>query len=224
MEIDLESYFEKYRAIVAQADAAFAKVKQDFASCVKCKITCVDCCHALFDLTLIEALYLNYHCNRTITGKDRETLIERSNRADRKVYRVKRKAYQALKEGKKEADILEDLAVERVRCPLLNEEDRCDLYEHRPITCRIYGIPTSIGGRGHTCGVSAFVEGKPYPTVNLDRIQQMLFDLSAELVRDIRSRHLKMSEVLVPVSMAVLTDYDDAYLGIDSDEERDSKE
>ena len=90
----------------------------------------------------------------------------------------------------------------------------CDLYEHRPITCRLYGIPTSIGGVGHTCGKSGFVEGKQYPTVNLDLIQKKLYDIAAEFVHRSESRHVKMADMLVPVSMAMLTDYDADYLGI----------
>ena len=106
------------------------------------------------------------------------------------------------------------MASERIRCPLLNDENLCSLYEYRPITCRFYGIPTSIGGKGHTCGKSGFVEGKQYPTVNLDIIHKRLYELSDELVKKIKSRHIKMAEMLVPLSMSLLTVYNEEYLGI----------
>ena len=102
-----------------------------------------------------------------------------------------------------------EIAAERVRCPLLNDDDMCDLYEYRPITCRLYGMPTSIGGIGHTCGKSGFVEGKPYPTVNLDVIQKRLYEISAEFVSRIKTKYVKMADMLVPLSMAILTDYDE---------------
>ena len=108
--------------------------------------------------------------------------------------------------------------MERVRCPLLDEKKRCELYAFRPITCRLYGIPTSIAGKGHTCGLSGFKEGLAYPTVKLEKIQQRLYDLSSELVDSILSRHVKMAEILVPLSMALLTDYDENYLGISKEE------
>ena len=107
-----------------------------------------------------------------------------------------------------------DIAAERVMCPLLNDNEMCDLYEHRPITCRLYGIPTSIGGRSHTCGKSGFVEGKPYPAVNLDAIQKKLYDISYEFVREIKTKYLKMADMLVPLSMAILADFDEEFLGI----------
>ncbi len=214
MKIDFKPYFEKYEAVVAMADEVFERVQKEFPECVKCKIKCDDCCYALFDLALIEAIYLNHQFKRIYKDRERERLIERSNRADRKIHKIKRKAYKEKAAGKNEADILTDLASERVRCPLLNDEEMCDLYEQRPITCRLYGIPTSIGGVGHTCGKSGFVEGKQYPTVNLDLIQKKLYDIAAEFVHRSESRHVKMADMLVPVSMAMLTDYDADYLGI----------
>jgi len=106
------------------------------------------------------------------------------------------------------------LAEERVRCPLLGAKNRCHLYAFRPITCRLYGIPTSIQGSGHTCGLSGFIEGNAYPTVNLDVIHRKLFEISAALIQATKSRHIKMADMLVPLSMALLTVYDDEYLGI----------
>ena len=117
---------------------------------------------------------------------------------------------------------MEEMATKRVRCPLLNEEDRCDLYERRPITCRFYGLPTSIGGVGHTCGLSGFVKGQEYQTVNLDIIQKKLYELSHEFVTEIKSKHYKMADMLVPLSMAILTNYDDVYLGVKAEEDTDA--
>jgi hypothetical protein len=43
------------------------------------------------------------------------------------------------------------------------------------------------------------------------------------MVKEMGSRHVKMADVLVPVSMALITDYNDEYLGIAS-AEADSKQ
>ncbi|UCF94008.1 MAG: YkgJ family cysteine cluster protein [Desulfobacterales bacterium] len=215
MDFDLTPYFTKYEALLAAAEEVFGRVRRAHEDCVKCKTKCADCCYALFDLTLIEALYLNQRFYQKFKGRQREALLEKTNRADRKIHKIKRKAYSDLEAGKPEARILAEMALERVRCPLLNEEDLCDLYECRPITCRFYGIPTSIGGAGHTCGKSGFEKGKKYPTVKLDAIHGQLQKISAELVRDLKSRYVKLADMLVPLSMALLTEYDEAYLGID---------
>jgi Fe-S-cluster containining protein len=116
------------------------------------------------------------------------------------------------------------MAAQRIRCPLLDNDDKCELYRSRPITCRLYGIPTVIGGQAHTCGLSGFEEGKPYPTVKLDAIQNKLYQISFELAQEIKSRYPKLAEVLVPLSMALLTDYNDEYLGINRSQDEEEGE
>ena len=106
------------------------------------------------------------------------------------------------------------MAQEKMRCPLLNDEDLCDLYRFRPVTCRLYGIPLAIGGKGRTCGLSGFEKGAKYPTVNLEIIQNKLYVISRQFAQDIKSRFAGLGDLLVPLSMALLTDYDDEYLGI----------
>ena len=214
MSVDLTSYFNKYEALVAQADAAFDRVKTAHADCVECEEKCADCCHALFDLTLIEALYIHHKFNDKYQGSEKAELLEKSNRTDRRIYKIKRKAYKELQAGKNEGEILAAMALERVRCPLLNEKDLCDLYDYRPLTCRFYGIPTAIGGAGHTCGKSGFKQGEKYPTINLDSVHNRLQQISAELLRDIESKNIKLADLLVPLSSAVIMDFDDVFLGI----------
>lgn len=214
IDFDFTPYFEKYEELVATAEEAFNRVKHDHHDCVKCKTGCADCCHALFDLTLIEALYVNHKFKAAFPVEKREPLLERANQSDRRVFKIKKKAGRLLKEGLKEEEILEQIAAETVRCALLNDQDLCDLYAFRPITCRLYGVPTAIGGKGHTCGLSGFAPGKAYPTANLDRIQSALMALSNALVSDLKSKYASLGEMLVPLSMALLTEYDDAYLGL----------
>ncbi|MBW2569362.1 MAG: YkgJ family cysteine cluster protein, partial [Deltaproteobacteria bacterium] len=209
MDIDFSSFFRKYEKIVVMVDNVFKRVKKEYPECVTCEQECSDCCFALFDLSLIEGLYINYQFNKNFEGKEKNRLIDKLNTADREVHRIKKKAYKDLKAGEKEDDILNDMAEKRVRCPLLNEQNLCDIYEYRPITCRLYGIPTTIGGSGYTCGKSGFIKGEQYATVNLDMLQNNLYKISAELVKEIKSRHVKMADMLVPLSMALLTNYNE---------------
>lgn len=219
MEFDLNPYFRQYEALSQAADQVFKKVKSEYPDCVKCDRECADCCHALFDLTLIEALYLNTRFKERIGDENLEAALETANRADRTIHKLKGEAYRDLKAGKDENDILADLAAKKVRCPLLNDQDLCELYDHRPITCRLYGIPTSIGGLGRTCAISGFEGGKPYPTVNIDKIHGRLQEISGELLRDIKSQNIKLVDLLMPLSMALITDFDEGFLGIATEDE-----
>ena len=218
---ELEPVFKKYEALVKQLDNVFEKVRQQYADCVNCKLECSDCCHAVFDLSLVEALYINRRFLEKVVDERKIEILEDANQADRKIYQLKRKAYKAMVSGEKsEEQLLLEMAAERVRCPLLNSGNRCDLYEYRPVTCRLYGIPTSIAGRAHTCGLSAFKEGVSYPTVKLDTVHTKLHGLSQELVAILRTTHVKMGDVLMPLSMALLTVFDESYLGMESEKKQ----
>lgn len=214
--MDFKPFFEKYLQLVQQVDAAFEKVKGEYVDCVTCKEGCADCCHALFDLTLVEALYVHDRFEALVSGADREAVLERANEADRKIHRLKRQAFKEHEAGRPEREILEEMAMQRVRCPCLDKEDRCVIYESRPITCRVYGMPTVIGAQAHTCGVSGFKQGEHYPTLKLDAVYQRLYNISDELAQSIQSRYAKLAELLVPLSMALLTDYTEDYLGVHS--------
>jgi Fe-S-cluster containining protein len=223
MKDAFKPFFEQYEALSASVEKAFETVKNQYSECVKCKPLCSDCCYALFDLTLVESLYINERFRNKFSEQNIELLIEKCNRIDRTIYKLKKNAFKAAESGKDDNEILNEMAETRVRCPMLNDDQMCEIYEFRPLTCRLYGIPTAIGGQGYTCGLSAFEKGEKYPTANLDKIQTRMLQLSAELAAAIGSKYVRIGEMLVPLSMALITVYDDEYLGIkqpDNTEER----
>jgi Fe-S-cluster containining protein len=213
--VNFSKTFEQYESLVAQVDKIFTAMQQAHKDCVSCKTYCCDCCYAVFDVTLIEAAYINHQFNKALDRKERRKILRRAEKADRKFYQIKRKLQKMyVKEEKSQEEILYYLAEERVPCPLLNDEKLCDLYAGRPITCRVYGIPTSIGGKPHICGESGFKEGTAYPTVNLDNMNKRLVEMSKDLLREIGSNNPTMHMRLVPVSAALMTSYDEEYFGI----------
>ncbi len=214
MNEQFKPFFEQYEALSASVERAFESVKNQFPDCVKCKPLCSDCCYAVFDLTFIEAMYINGRFRNKYNGETLDMLMERCNIIDRKLYKLKKSAYKAVESGKEEEEILHEMAETRVRCPMLNDAEMCEIYDFRPLTCKLYGIPTAIGGKGYTCGLSGFEKGEKYPTANLDMIQTKLLQLSADLAASIQSKYSRLDEMLVPLSMALVTDYDDEYLGI----------
>ena len=90
MDFDLTPYFKRYEALLRLSDQLFEQVAEKHPECINCKIGCSDCCHALFDLTLIEALYLNHKFNEHYAGPEKEELLESANTADRQGTRIKR--------------------------------------------------------------------------------------------------------------------------------------
>ena len=94
IKIDMKPYFKKYETIMGKVESVFQKMKDDFPQEVTCKQGCSDCCHALFDLTLVEALYVNHYFNQLFSGSKKDELIEKANKADRQTYKIKKKSLQ----------------------------------------------------------------------------------------------------------------------------------
>lgn len=212
---DLTPVFSRYERLRTDADALFTAIRNTHADRVRCAEGCSDCCHALFDLSLVEALYVNRAFMAAFThGPERSAILSRAADTDRKLTRIKREMFRAEKDGKSPETIMAEVAGIKLACPLLDADQRCVLYEARPITCRIYGVPTAIAGEGHVCGFSAFEKGQPYPTVQLDKIQAQLDELSRDLAETVGSRFKELHEIYVPLSMALITSYDETYLGI----------
>lgn len=215
--IDLNIYFQKYEKLVQGVDQIFNKIKDEYPSQVRCDEGCTDCCFALFDLSLVEALYLNQKFSELDSDLKNPIFIE-ADKADRKVHKVKKDLYKAHQEGAGEQEILEKASRIKIRCPLLRES-KCALYEYRPITCRLYGIPMDVGNVTATCSRSGFEPGEKYPGVHMNRIQEKLAALSQEIAAAINSRYTELHAMLVPVSMCLLTDYTREYLGAKDESE-----
>lgn len=147
-------------------DQAFEAVRQAHPEAIICGKGCADCCQAVFDVSLVEAVNLQVHVQR-LAPAVREEIAVAAQEA--------RQAWEQIMAAEL------DPAVARIRCPLLDGQGLCLCYEARPVNCRTYGIPTVIDGKGHVCGFSGFEPGKTYPTVNLASLQQRLHNLSIQL-------------------------------------------
>lgn len=214
MAFDFTEFFERYEAIVNDVDTVFKKFEADMPDLVRCGKGCSDCCYALFDITLAESIYINHKFNEKFSGVERSAIIERADKADRQIHKLKRKVFKATQEGRPAHEILLEVAKARVRCPMLGDDDLCSIYENRPITCRLYGVPTSIAGKAHTCNKAGFKGGEKYPTVNMDIIIDKLIAIGRDLQKSIGSRYNDLGDMLLPLSMSLVTEYDEEYLGV----------
>ena len=179
--MDYDYLFEPYEELVVKADKGFDRVADEFPESMHCKRHCSDCCHAVFGLFLIEAVFLKRDFDK-LGEEEKKEALKRATEADKEIEKLER----TLKEFENDPQMsVYTMARARIRCPLLNEHDECILYPCRPITCRVYGIPTMIRGVPRFCGKTGFQKGQPYPTFNLDGMHGKLYELSKELVKSI---------------------------------------
>ena len=195
----------QYEALLKTADAAFDQVKSQHQDCVKCEIKCAECCHAIFGLFMIEAVYLRLYFEQ-LPEADKTEILERAKAADKAMEALNQKM-EALADNP-EAQVLL-MSKEKIRCPLLNDDEQCLMYEHRPHTCRIYGIPTMSAGQVHYCEKSEFKDDETYPVYNMGGAHKQMFRMSTELMEQAGFKESDKASLLVSIAKVVQTSIED---------------
>ena len=198
---DFSYLFEPYDNLVSKADQAFLRMAGEFEECISCKPHCADCCHAVFGLFLVEAVFLKHDFDQ-LPEQERAPALKRCARADEGLLNLERTLAEFRDDPQMRAY---SLARARIRCPLLDDNDECVLYPYRPITCRVYGIPTMIRGALRVCGKSGFRKDQTYPAFNLDGIHRELYQLSSELVDKKEAKGIERASLLLSVSKVIKT-------------------
>jgi Fe-S-cluster containining protein len=135
----------KDQKLVQIVDAALADVTRKSGTWLVCRPGCTQCCIGVFAINPLDALRL------------RRGLDDLERRAPERAARVRERAREAvarlapdfpgdpvsgvLDDGEECARRFEDFANDEP-CPALDPETgNCDLYESRPMTCRVFGPP-----------------------------------------------------------------------------------
>lgn len=203
----LGPFFHNYELLVDKSEIAFRNVKEKHGGCVKCELHCSDCCNAVFGIFLVEALYIREHFEH-INDDKKQAIIERAKEADQAIEDLQKKLKTFEGDPGMQAYTL---ARERVRCPMLDDNDECVLYQRRPITCRVYGIPTKIHGKTRSCGKAGFINGETYPILDLDSLYRDLYILSKDILTEakIESRDEDKASLLISMSKVIQTPVND---------------
>ncbi len=202
-------WLSPYEDFVAQSDEAFLRVQREYSGFVRCGVGCNDCCFAVFELHPVEAVHLKGAFERGLQGDLRREAVRRAVLSREKLQAAEREiGGAALPWDSPERMVA--LSRLKIECPL-HDQGRCVLYEHRPITCRTYGIPRSIKGKGATCGRSGFERGISYPTLNMDILDRRLHGLSRTMLSLEANIDIGENRMLVSVAEAILEDLSPRY-------------
>lgn len=164
------------RKLVQIVDAAFADAARRSGEWLVCRPGCTQCCVGVFPINQLDAARL------------KRGLVELEMREPERAGRIRQRAREALERwsaefpGDTASGILDEgtdadrqfseLANDEV-CPVLDRQTgKCELYEARPMTCRVFGPPIQseegLGAcelcyRGASDEVMAGCEMKPDP-------------------------------------------------------------
>jgi hypothetical protein len=178
----IEEHIRRYLELVARADRLFASVEKAHRDLMPCGPGCDDCCSVYFELSLIEAFTLSGMFKECVKGAARDRALARAEESA-PLYLEARSIFASIGSSG-EGDVVDSAARLKIPCPL-KEDGCCILYEHRPITCRIYGTPQNIGNRVVSCPRTSFVKGRRYTSVNVEAIHKELYEYSREFLLDL---------------------------------------
>lgn len=96
----------------------------------------------------------------------------------------------------------------KVRCPFLGDDGLCVIYAKRPITCRVYGMPTKINGSIKVCPISGLDQPEEARAFDLDMAYSMLYELSKELLIQNNIKDSTKAGLLITVPFLLMTPVD----------------
>ncbi|HEV3029063.1 MAG TPA: YkgJ family cysteine cluster protein [Planctomycetota bacterium] len=139
---------DEYKELLAGVDAWYRSVKAAHPAEVPCTKGCRECCVGLFDVSLADRDLLREGLAQADPAIRRD--IETRSAALLARLRVLLPDLGDTLDGMSSEEI-DDLCDEAgaVECPVLGPEGECRLYAHRPLTCRLSGVPV-VDLRGNT--------------------------------------------------------------------------
>jgi Fe-S-cluster containining protein len=129
---------ESYKTILERADQHFASVLQSQSRNLQCGAGCSLCCYGLFEIGSGDVPVIAEGLEKLHPARRRKII--------RKALEiVASTAHPNLREcDAEEKEAFFDRA-QAIACPNLGEDGLCQMYEHRPLVCRTFGLPLKEG-------------------------------------------------------------------------------
>jgi Fe-S-cluster containining protein len=152
-------------------DAWFSTVRQKYASHMQCGKGCTACCHGLFDISLEDAVQVA-RGYRQLSEDTQQQVYARASVLQQGILAHRPPALPTLlAEDDARIDAIVN-AANSPPCPCLGDGGECLIYDFRPVSCRLEGVPmvdTRDGLFSDWCELN-FVDG--VPEAALDDLEQ----------------------------------------------------
>lgn len=139
---DTRDLLSPYRHLLHEVDAWFNRCSLAAGEQIACQRGCSACCRGLFDITLLDAFLVKDGFDRLpqhVRDRPRQLAWQRLEEIRRRwpdfdaPYLLNRYPEEEWDEQMPEDD--------ETPCPLLGDDGNCMIYDSRPMTCRLHGIP-----------------------------------------------------------------------------------
>lgn len=207
----MNNLLDRYGELLAEVDAWFHGCALRHPAQITCQRGCSSCCRGLFDITLLDALYLKHGIDRLdpdLRNRVTETALEHLRILSQKFPSFKEPwILNLIPEAEWDTIMPED---DGAPCPLLSVAGHCLVYGFRPMTCRLNGIPLiDVSGEEFSdewCTLN-FTEEDPRQYKELRYKFNELFTqellLFQELVRILTGASLSEVDTIIPAAIVL---------------------
>jgi Fe-S-cluster containining protein len=131
-----------YGSLLQEVDEWFGRASISSGSAVSCRTGCSACCRGLFDITLLDACYLKSGFD-TLDNLTQKMVLARAGERLVTLQALWPEFTPPFILNHRPEEEWEDLMPEEddTPCVLLGTDGTCLVYEYRPMTCRLNGIP-----------------------------------------------------------------------------------
>lgn len=138
----MNTILDAYGELLREVDSWFSRCLEQYPQYITCTSGCSACCRGLFDITLLDALYL--HRGFQTLAADVQEKLQHS--AEQRLHSLS-----LINPNFTAPWLLNGIAEEQwdelmpedddTPCLLLSPYGQCMVYQYRPMTCRLNGIP-----------------------------------------------------------------------------------
>lgn len=133
---------EQYQQLLERLDRWFAETRERHPGVIPCRPGCTACCHGPFDISLADVRLLSAGLAQ-LDPAVREQVRQRGQALLERVHALEpgwTTPYDVRALDEERFDRLTE-ALADMPCPLLDEQGSCLAYAHRPMVCRLIGLP-----------------------------------------------------------------------------------
>jgi Fe-S-cluster containining protein len=138
----MDELLERYGKLLARVDDWFSDCLSRFPDDIACGRGCSACCRGLFDITLLDALFLRRGFDKLPEEVRRDLLCRAEKRLSsiRGIWPEFAPPF-VLNDHPEEERAAVMPEGDETPCLLLGADGLCLLYDCRPLTCRLHGLP-----------------------------------------------------------------------------------
>ncbi len=132
----------KHNRLLQYIDQWFRSIQAKCGDQMQCGRGCAQCCYGLFDVSLPDAFRVA-EAFRLLPAEIRSMVADRASAIQERICQEGTELRAPFFLNEISLDRIDQIVeqIPNIRCPLLDESDCCLTYRHRPLACRLEGVP-----------------------------------------------------------------------------------